>query len=172
MRPRSRQSRVAGCRSDVGAAPGVISGPRTWPCYDDLLRRLSTTTQYDGWLGSIWSTQATTPPPTCTASEKPAPLAIASTSAERTPDLQWNTNCLSCGNFSSATPVWKSAFGISTEPGIRLISYSFGSRTSISTKSFSPWSLSLIHSLSCFTDTVDPTAASAASSVRAPQKLS
>ena len=32
------------------------------------------TRQYDGWDGSIWLTQATTPPPTCTASAYPAPL--------------------------------------------------------------------------------------------------
>ena len=38
--------------------------------------------------GSIWFTQATTPPPTCTASERPAPLTTASTSAERAPLLQ------------------------------------------------------------------------------------
>src|SRR3954464_14719631 len=45
MRPRSRQSRVAGCRSDVGAAPGVLPGPApglaTTTYYDDSVRRLA-----------------------------------------------------------------------------------------------------------------------------------
>src|SRR4051794_16856209 len=38
--------------------------------------------QYAGWEGSTWLTQATTPPPTWTASEKPAPFTIASVSAD------------------------------------------------------------------------------------------
>src|SRR3954469_15815977 len=44
--------------------------------------------QYVGRLLSIWLAQATTPPPTCTASEKPAPLSTASVSADRCPVLQ------------------------------------------------------------------------------------
>ena len=44
--------------------------------------------QYAGWDGSIWRTQALTPPPTWTASASPAPCTSANTSAERTPVLQ------------------------------------------------------------------------------------
>src|SRR4029079_11651135 len=50
--------------------------------------------QYAGWLGSILSTQAGTPPPTWIASEYPAPLTTASASAERMPVLQYRTTCL------------------------------------------------------------------------------
>src|SRR5512133_4025870 len=39
--------------------------------------------QYAGCVGSIWRTQALTPPPTWTASASPAPCTRANTSAER-----------------------------------------------------------------------------------------
>ena len=66
----------------------------------------------------------------------------------------------------------KSPLGISTEPGIWLISYSFGSRTSTSTKSRVPSSRSLSMCSSVVTEIVEPAAASAASSEIAPQKAS
>ena len=65
-----------------------------------------------------------------------------------------------------------SPLGISTEPGIWLISYSLGSRTSTSTKSRLPSSRSLSIDSSWVTEIVDPAAASAASSEIAPQKVS
>ena len=61
---------------------------------------------------------------------------------------------------------------MSTAPGIWLISYSFGSRTSISTKSRSPLSRSLSQCSSVVTLIVEPAAASAASSLIAPQNVS
>src|SRR5262249_50823415 len=86
--------------------------------------------QYSGRDGSTWLIQASTPPPTCTASAKPAFLTTARTSALRTPLLQCSTIFLSCGMCSSAAPVRNWSLGISVAPGIETISYSFGSRTS------------------------------------------
>src|SRR5215469_6994288 len=68
--------------------------------------------QYVGRLGSTWLIQASTPPPTWTASEKPAFLTTARASALRTPLLQCSTIRLSCGSLSSATPVRNWSFGI------------------------------------------------------------
>src|SRR5262245_58751965 len=87
--------------------------------------------QYVGNDGSTVLIQLSTPPPTCTASEKPAFLSTASTSAERAPDLQCRTIRLSWGMPDSAAPVRNSPLGISTAPGMLTISYSLGSRTSI-----------------------------------------
>src|SRR6185436_8729832 len=95
------------------------------PAVADVSPRSVAEGQYAGWLGSIWSTHAATPPPTCTASADPAPLTMASASADRTPVLQCSTICLSAGSCPSALPLRNSPLGISTEPGIWLISYSF-----------------------------------------------
>ena len=74
----------------------------------------------------------------------------------------------SCGSEASAWPERISPLGISTEPGICTISYSFGSRTSTRWIAFS----ALSQSLSSLTVMVEPTTASAASSEIAPQKSS
>ena len=76
------------------------------------------------------------------------------------------------GNFSRADPLRKSPLGISTEPGILLMSYSLGSRTSTRTKSRLPSSRSLSMLSNCTTEIVEPAAASAASVDTAPQKAS
>ena len=65
-----------------------------------------------------------------------------------------------------------SPFGIRIESGIWLISYSLGSRTSMSTKSRVPSARSLSMCSSWTTEMVEPAAASAASSEIAPQKVS
>src|SRR5215831_1930256 len=130
--------------------------------------RLGYSSQYDGRLGSTCLTQASTPPPTCTASEKPAFFTIARHSALRTPLLQCSTMRLSCGIFSSAAPERNSPLGISVAPGIETISYSFGSRTS-TRKILSPASSMPFRSVAVI---VDPTTASAASSETAPQNAS
>src|SRR6185437_13686978 len=61
--------------------------------------------QYVGSDGSTWLAQASTPPPTCTASEKPAFLTTARHSALRAPLLQCSTILRSCGSFSRAAPL-------------------------------------------------------------------
>src|SRR3954447_2863416 len=138
--------------------------------FDVTKRRLGG--QYAGCEGATWLPQAATPPPTWTASAYPAPLTIARVSAERTPVLQCMTTCLSDGSCSSAEPLRKSPLGMSTEPGILLISYSLGSRTSTRTKSRSPLSRSLSHCSNVVTEIVASAAASAASSLTAPQNVS
>jgi len=115
----------------------------------------------------------TTPPPTCTASEKPAPLTTAKASAERAPLLQCSTTFLSCGSLPSASPDRNSPFGIRTAPGIATISNSFGSRTSTSTKSSpDPFSRASIIALRSRTEIVELRAASAASLLIVPQNAS
>src|SRR5216684_3067300 len=99
--------------------------------------------QYEGSDGSTWLTQASTPPPTCTASAKPASLTMARHSALRAPLLQCRTIRRSWGSRSRAAPDRNSPFGISTEPGIDTISYSFGSRTSTRNMLSSPSSIPL-----------------------------
>ena len=117
---------------------------------------------------SIRVAQAVTPPWTWTASRKPAAFTAASASAERTPVLQCSTIGLSFGSCASARPERISSLGISYAPGMGTISYSFGSRTSMSSKSL-PAS---IISLSSSTVIVEPAAASWASTDTTPQKLS
>src|SRR5690606_24917415 len=124
--------------------------------------------QYLGRLGSTVSIQERIPPPTCTASEKPAFLTAASASADRPPDLQCRMICLSCGSLANASPVRNSPLGMRTAPGMLTISYSFFSRTSTRKKS-SPRS---IFSLSSLAVIVDPRAASWASSGTVPQNAS
>ncbi len=109
-----------------------------------------------------------TPPPTCTASAKPADFRTARTSAERTPVLQCRTIFRSWGRSWRALPIRNSFFGISLAPGIETISYSFGSRTSM----ISIFSSVSIHSLSCCGVIVEPAAASWASSDTTPQNAS
>ena len=70
--------------------------------------------------------------------------------------------------MASASPERMSPFGISTEPGIETISYSFCSRTSTSRKS-SPASILAFRSRA---EMVWPVAAAAASSDSVPQKAS
>ena len=83
-----------------------------------------------------------------------------------------STICLSAGSLPSADPSRNSPLGIRTDPGILLISYSLGSRTSTRTKSRSPFSRSFSQFSSVVTLIVESTAASVASSLSAPQKLS
>src|SRR5215472_12821690 len=124
--------------------------------------------QYSGSDGSTWLIQASTPPPTCTASEKPASFTTARHSAERAPLLQCSTIRLSCGRRSSAAPDRNSPLGIRVAPGIETISYSFGSLTS-TRKMLSPLSSM---SLSSLAEIVEPAAACAASSETTPQNSS
>src|SRR2546430_3035288 len=121
-----------------------------------------------GSEGSTCRTQETTPPWTCTASRKPAALTAASASADRTPDLQYSTICLSWGRLASALPDRISPLGTSREPGIETISYSAGSRTSTSSIGV-PAS---IPSLSPVVVIVQPRAAEDASSDTTPQQAS
>jgi hypothetical protein len=71
-------------------APRSADNPRSrWHHGTVQVRALpSHEAQYAGWDGSIWLTHALTPPPTWTASARPAPCTMARTSAERTPVLQ------------------------------------------------------------------------------------
>src|SRR5688500_14247369 len=91
--PGSRQQ-VAPTGRGAPTRPGLaLKGPT------DRLERLGSgaaagRSQYDGCDGSIWLTHATTPPPTCTASENPAPFTTARASAERAPVLQCSTTFL------------------------------------------------------------------------------
>src|SRR5580700_7851886 len=132
------------------------------------LRRTAGSGQYDGSEGSTWLIQASTPPPTCTASVKPAFLTIASASAERAPLLQCSTIRLSCGSRSRAAPDTNSPLGMSVARGRETISYSFGARTS-TRKMLSPASSMAARSLALI---VEPMTASAASSDTAPQNSS
>src|SRR5256885_16404524 len=118
--------------------------------------------------GSTLRTQDTTPPCTCTASRNPAALSAASASAERTPVLQYSTICLSCGSSASALPIRISFLGTSTEPGMRTISYSAGSRTSTRCTDLPASS----QSRSSGAVIVEPTVAATASSETAPPKAS
>src|SRR6266851_2813018 len=124
--------------------------------------------QYEGSEGSTWLTQASTPPPTCTASEKPALCTMDRHSAERWPLLQCSTTRLSCGSRSSAAPETNSPLGMSVAPGMDTISYSFGSLTS-TTKMSSPRSSMAFSSRAVI---VEPTTACCASSDTAPQNSS
>ena len=114
------------------------------------------------------SSEAVTPPNTCTASLKPAFLTAANVSADRTPVLQYMTIWRSWGSEASASPRRMSSFGIKVAPGMRTISHSAGSRTSISAIGFS---VSMSSLRSC-TVIVDPAAASCASSDTTPQNAS
>ena len=78
---------------------------------DKLDQRTANSVQYDGWEGSIWLTQAETPPPTCTEFAYPAPLSTASASADRTPVLQCSTICLSLGQLRQRVAVEELALG-------------------------------------------------------------
>ena len=70
------------------------------------------TGQYDGWLGSIWLTQATTPPPTCTASAKPAPLTHRQRLGRADAGLAVQHDLLaSCGSCAERVAVEELALG-------------------------------------------------------------
>ena len=129
--------------------------------------------QYDGWLGVDL-----VDPGDHAAADVHGVGVAGALERPRAPRRSGRRSCSAgrpacpAGSCSSALPLRNSPLGISTEPGIWLISYSFGSRTSTSTKSRLPFSRSLSMRSSWVTEIVEPAAASAASSEIAPQKLS
>ena len=100
--------------------------------------------------------------------ENPAFFSTARTSADRPPDLQCRTIFLSWGSRSSAEPFRNSPLGMSTAPGMLQISYSLGSRTSMSMMSSPRSSIAL----SSWAVIVASAAARCASSESAPQNVS
>src|SRR5690606_31715524 len=133
-RPVASQPDCCGAAAQGLRASAPVSAPRHAPA-GARRRPLGPASQYVGRLGSICFAQASTPPPRCTASGRPARCSAASASADRPPDLQCSTIGLSCGSSASASPDSILSFGISFGPSIRTTSYSCGSRTSISSKS-------------------------------------
>ena len=123
--------------------------------------------------GSIWLTQATTPPPTCTASAYPAPLTIASVSAERTPVLQCMTICLSDGQLLEGVAVEELALGDQHRAG-DLVDLVLVGLAHVDQHEVAGALVALLeHVLELVTtEMVEPAAASAASSETAPQKVS
>src|ERR1019366_1616512 len=187
VRPRRQPlTAVAACQ-DCAAAPsgrGTLPSPPgdsgctvTPECYGLLCHHRaaghlasprSRRSQYTGRVGSTWLTQASTPPPTWTASAKPASLTTARISALRAPLLQCRTIRRSCGSRERASPVRNWSLGMSTAPGIETISYSFGSRTSTRKMSSSASSIAF----SSAAVIVDPDAACWASADTVPQNAS
>ena len=128
--------------------------------------------QYDGWDGSIWLTHALTPPPTCTASEKPAPLSTASASAERTPGLAVQDDLLVVAQLLEGVAVEELALG--DEHRARdLVDLVLVLLPHVDEDEVAAALLALLeHRLERVTEMVEPAAASAASSETAPQNVS
>ena len=109
-------------------------------------------------LGSTSSDQAVIPPCKLLSFRKPASWRILKAFALRPPTLQCKT--MSSALSSSLSREGNSPSGINFDPGIRLMSYSNGSRTSTSTN-FSLRSIFVFNSVTVMVGTSSSLAASA-----------
>src|SRR6184192_3161791 len=89
--------------------------------------------QYLGRLGSTFTAHASIPPRRLRTFEKPAALRISSALSDRAP--WWQCVTISRWPSSSLSRSGSSPRGISTAPSMCVISYSCGSRTSITSRS-------------------------------------